>query len=116
MMLRRRLYMRDVYMGRLNTVVAGVFVYAFLSWTGAARISAAEPHVDFSGPWVLNEDQSDHPQQVGFGRGTDNGERPTGRPGGGGDGGGGGFGGRGGRGGFGGGRGGFGGGGMRGGG
>jgi hypothetical protein len=104
---------RDVYMNRLNTVVASVFVGAALSLVSAAAVRAADPHVDFSGPWVLNEDQSDHPQQVGFGHGTDKGEpttrHPSGGSGGGGGGGGrggygggGGYGGRGGGGGYGG--------------
>jgi len=43
-------------MNRLNIVVAGAFACALLPWAGAAASGAADPHVDFSGPWVLNQD------------------------------------------------------------
>jgi len=69
-------------MNRLNIVVAGAFACALLPWAGAAASGAADPHVDFSGPWILNQDQSDHPQQVGFGRGNDNGDSTRNRGGG----------------------------------
>ena len=52
---------------RVVAVAAGVVACALLPWNGAAGVLAAEPPVNFSGPWVLNLEQSDHPRQVGFG-------------------------------------------------